>query len=277
MQRTEWAFSILMAACFAPALFALADVWASVDYYSHGFLVPAVSVWAALRRRERLAGLPRRRELAGAAALAAALAVYFAGLAAGSVSAQGLGMVAGVAAAVWFLRGWAWLRALAFPVAYLVFMVPLPNAWLSPLIVKLQLFVSEAAIQGLHAFAVPVTREGNVVVLPGGDALFVAEACSGVTSVVTLLPLAVLVAYFFELGWRRGAVLAAAVLPIAMAANLLRVVGTVLAARGFGTEVVTREPLHSTAGLAVYVVGCLAMLAVGRLLVPGGALPRPAR
>lgn len=271
MTRTEWALGVLLAAAFGPAVLALSRVWSSVDYYSHGFLVPIVAGWVAYTTRRGRAGLPKNRDARGAGLLAGALALYFLSLLAGSVSGQGVALVTAAAGAIWLLRGAAWLRALAFPLGFLVFMVPLPSAWLAPLIVKLQLFVSHAAVSLLHAFDLAVARAGNVILLPGGESLFVAEACSGVTSVVTLTPLAVLIAYLLRVSPSGGALLVAAVIPIAMAANLLRVVVTVLAARPFGVEAVTAGVAHSGAGVAVYVLGCLLLVALGKALARGAA------
>ena len=145
-------------------------------------------------------------------------------------------------------------------------MVPVPSSWLVPLILRLRLFVTEAAMAILHAARVPVAQEGNVIILPGGESLFVADACSGVTSIVTLAPLGVFFAYFTERTWGRRSVLVASVIPIAMLGNLLRVVVTVLAARRVGVDAATGSALHDPAGLLTYVLGCLALLAVGAVL-----------
>lgn len=276
MQSTERTFLILLAFCFAPAIAALAEVWASSDTYSHGFLVPVVSVWAAWRRWPAARALPSRTGRRGTIPLAMALGLYFWSLSTGSVSGQGAALVLAVAAALWLLRGSAWLRHFAFPVGYLIFMVPIPASWISPGIVQLQLWVSQSAIAVLHTFGVAVAREGNVLLLPGGGSLFVAEACSGVTSVITLTPLAVLLAHWTALPVGRALVLCVAVVPLAMFANLLRVTGTVAAARAWGVDVVTGEPLHSIAGLGVYVLACLALVGLWAVLSGAGPEGRPA-
>jgi exosortase len=178
------------------------------------------------------------------------------------VSIQGLSFVVAIGAVLTFLKGVAWLRALFFPISYLIFMVPIPDPLLAPIITKLQLFVSWAGVSILSLLEVPVYRDGNVFELPGGAQLFVAEACSGITSVVTLVPLAVFLAYFTErVTWRR-VVLVVAVLPIALLGNLLRVIGTVLAAIHWGVDAATQATAHESAGLLTYVLGCLALLAV---------------
>ncbi len=256
----------LLGVAFAPALVALAGVWESVDYYSHGYLIPIVAGWAAWRDRDALAGLPIAPDRRGLAWILAALAVYGVGLLAGLVEVQGAALVAAVAAAVLLLRGAQWLRALAFPIGFLLFMVPVPDAWIGPLILRLRLLVTTIAAGILQRVGLPVAREGNVLTLPGGEALFVADACSGVTSLVTLAPLAVLLAYYSERTLGRRLLLVSAVVPIALAGNLLRVIVTVVAARYVGVGVATESVLHDSAGLLTYVLGCLALLGVSALL-----------
>ena len=247
---------------FAPALAALAGVWSSVDYYSHGFLVPLVSLAALGRAPKRLA----RRDRRGFAGLALSLAVYVIGLGAGSVTLQGLAFVGAVASWVLLLFGSTGLRRWKFPLGFLVFMVPLPAALITPLIVELQLWVSEWAVALLRAGGMPVLREGNVLELPGGELLFVAEACSGITSLITLMPLAVALAYFTQQRFGLRAAIVVAALPAALAFNLLRAVATVSAVRYFGSEPVLESPLHEMAGLITFSLACLALVGLSALL-----------
>lgn len=264
--RGDWLLLGLLAVAFAPAVVALKGVWDAFDYYSHGYLVPLVSAWIAWSARHRLAEQVARRDARGLALLGASLGAYALGLGVGDPSLEGVALVGAVAGAVLFLRGSAWLRVLAFPVGFLLFMVPVPAPWLAPVIVQLRLFVTSAAVAILHGLAIPVARDGNVIELAGGGALFVADACSGVTSIVTLAPLGVLFAWYTERGWGRRAILVASVVPIAMLGNLLRVVGTTVAAQRVGVEAATNASIHESAGLLTYVLGCLALVALGALL-----------
>jgi exosortase len=132
--------------------------------------------------------------------------------------------------------------------------------------VKLQLLVSSVGVEFLQQGGIAIFREGNVLTLPGGRSLFVAEACSGITSLITLLPIGVFIAYFTEsISWRR-LVLVGAVVPIALAGNLLRVILTVLFSIHVSVEFATRGPLHEWAGVATYVIGCACLLGVGALM-----------
>ncbi len=253
---------------FLPALANLARVWEEVDYQSHGFLVPVVAGWIAWSTRGSRRLLPRSIDARGAAVLALALALYSMSLLAASPSGQGLALVMATAGVVWWRQGRRRLRAMAFPIGFLVFMVPIPADWFTPLAVRLLLMVSWAAAGVLHVLGLEVTRQGNVLMLGGGTPLLVAEACSGLTAILTLLPIAVLVAYLSPLRSVRRAVLVASALPIAMAANLLRVVVTVLAAQVWDAVTVTSDPWHSLVGLLLYAIACVGLLAVARILRP---------
>jgi len=270
----EWALVALLAVAFAPGVLAMADVWTHVDYQSHGFLVPVVSVWLAMRQRYALRRLPVEPAGWGLAVLAAAFVAYFAGIIGGSVSLQGAALVAAIAGAVLFARGTAWLRRLALPIAFLLFMVPVPPGWITPLILQLQLFVSDVSLRILNALGILASREGNVLLLPSGESLFVAEACSGVTSIVTLAPLGVLLAVLTLRGPVARVLLVAAVVPLAMAGNLVRVLATVFAAMSVGAQSATDGPPHEMLGLLTYLVAVSLLLALSALLrrvEPGGS------
>ena len=261
--RKDGALFALLALALAPGVIDLARIWSSVDYYSHGFLVPLVAFWIA---RDRFRGVTPERDARGLLALAGALFVYAFGLVGGVVELEGLGVVLSVAAAVWTAWGPAALRRLAFPLFFLAFMVPLPPAWLTPRIVDLQLWVSTAAVALLRGTGLGVVREGNVLLLPSGGSLFVEEACSGITSIVTLMPLGVVLAWFtLNRGWQRLA-LVAAVIPVAMLGNLVRVVATVVAAATWGTERATSGSLHESAGLLTFTLACLLLIGLGSLM-----------
>jgi exosortase len=263
---------------FAPALANLAEVWNSRDYYTHGYLVPLVSLWAAAGIVPPRKDVPIAPDARGLGALALAGALYALGLGTSWVPLQGLALVAAVAALVWARCGLAWLRALSFPVAYLAFMVPLPDAWITPLIVTLQLFVSEAGVGLLRVLGFAIYRDGNVLELPGGESLFVAEACSGITSVITLLPVAMVLAYFTDRALHRRVLLVLSVVPVALGFNLIRVLATVLAAERWGAEVATAGSLHESVGVIAYAVGCAVLLGIGTMLrrwIPDGGLARP--
>lgn len=276
MPGRDWILPAILGLVFLPAVLGLAETWSSVDYYSHGFLVPLVAAWAALHARPGWSRLERRPERRAPLLVGVALGLYFVGLGAGVLALQGVALVGAVAATILHLGGVAWLRALAFPVAYLLFMVPVPPAWITPTIVGLQLVVTRSAVALLHLGGIPVSRDGNVILLPGGESLFVAEACSGITSIVTLTPLAVLLAYFSLCSLPRRLALVALVVPVALVANLARVAGTVWLADSIGAARATGGAFHESAGLLAFLASCLLVIAASAWLRRGEPLPQPA-
>jgi exosortase len=265
---------IAVAAVFVPGVIALAQRWASAEYFQHGFLVPVVSLATA---HPRIRGLgPSERHRGALAGLAAALALYALGMLAAEVALTGLAIVAAVASLVGYRWGARGLRALAFPIAFLLFMVPLPEAIVLPVVTWLQTLASAGAVAVLHLGGVAVLRDGNVMRLPNGEALFVAEACSGITSLLSLIPVGVLLARFTQTGaWRRAA-LVASVVPAALLGNAIRVIATVLAASAIGAQRATAGPLHESAGLLTSAFAVLLVVGFGVVLARGSA-PAPAR
>jgi exosortase len=263
-------FAALIAA-LGVVLVQLGETWWSSDHMSHGFLVPVVSYFVATSRTRELALLPVRAERVGLLALAAMLAVAFAGYLAPSMTVAGVGVVGCLAALLWFRRGWAWVGALAFPLAFLLFMVPPPEEWHRPLVVWLQTWASNASVSALYTLGVPVYLDGYIIQMAGGMQVEVAEACSGATSLYTLSALGVLLAFLSLSRRRTRLALVALVIPAALAGNLVRVVVTVLLCLEIGLERATSGWVHTALGLLIYVV------AVGLLLLADGALRRVER
>jgi exosortase len=255
---------IAVAVVFAPGVIALAQRWASAEYFQHGFLVPVVSLAAA---HPRIRGLgPGERHRPALAGLVLALAVYALGTLASEVALIGLALVGAIAALVGYRWGARGLRRLAFPLAFLLFMVPLPEAIVLPVVTDLQTLASAGAVAVLHAFGVFVLREGNVMRLSTGEALFVAEACSGITSLLSLIPVGVLLARFTQTGVWQRVVLVAFVVPAALLGNMIRVIATVLAADAYGVQRATAGTLHEFAGLLTSAFAVLLVLALGTVL-----------
>lgn len=263
MRRAEWGLVAGLGAVLVPGWLAMAEVWSRVDYYSHGYLVPLVALWAASAKRFVLPTLPAERDWRGLAVIGVALLAYLIGLAGSLVWLTGLGFVATIAGAVLYARGALWLRELGFAIGYLLFMIPIPESVLGPVIVRLQINVSSAGTTLVGWLGLPVLQTGNVLELPGGEQLFVAEACSGITSLVTLIPLCVFLAYFTEPTLWRRVLLVSTVVPVAMAGNLVRVVATVLAAERIGAEAAIESALHDWVGIGTYLLACLVLLGVG--------------
>lgn len=200
--------------------------WSTDANYSHGFLVPVISLYFANEAARRGAVRIRGGVRLGIGLLGFSILGRI-GTALVPVGALGdVAFVIGLAGILALIAGSSGLRRFAFPVAFLLFMVPLPIALYSAIATPLQLWVSRAASLVLNAVGIPVLCQGNMMTLPGGVRMFVAEACSGMRQLTGFLALTTAVAYLSPRpAWYR-AVLVASSVPIAMTANVVRVIVT---------------------------------------------------
>ena len=264
----------------------LARVWWDDENYSHGLLIPFVVGYILWTERERLASAPKRPSvLLGGGAALAALAALWAGTAGAELFVQRTSFVLLVAGLVVYFFGARFLRLVAVPLLLLL-AIPVPNILFNKVAFPLQLFASRCAVAALRLFDIPVLREGNVIELTPYNAstsikLEVVEACSGIRSLMTLVTLALVYAYFTtpsdkgdgparrgRLGgwpfWRAALIVAAAV-PIAIITNAARVSGTGLLARFYGSQAADGF-FHSFSGWVVYVTAFLLLFGFGWLV-----------
>lgn len=249
---------------FEERLRLLFQTWSTDENYSHGFLVPWISLYFA-NEASRQGPLPTRSGVGWGVAL---LIVAIAGRLANTLVPIGLvadlALVIGVAGLVATLWGGAALRRYAFPLIFLVFMIPLPTALYSMIASPLQLWVSQVASVILNVIGIPVLREGNTMTLPGEVRLFVAEACSGMRQLTGFLALSTAVAFLARRpGWYRGLVVLSSV-PIALVANLARV--TLTGWIMYHNPVYAMGTFHTVEGLLMMGFGLLLLWGGCRLL-----------
>lgn len=197
--------------------------WSTDENYSHGFLVPFISLYFANQAAARGAVRVGGGVALGLALLCGALLLKLATVVIVVGTLGDLALLASLAGVCALLCGNEALRRYGFAIGFLVFMVPLPVALYAMIASPLQLMVSQFSSVVLNATGVPVLTEGNMMTLPGGVRMFVAEACSGMRQLTGFLALTAAVAYLANRPrWYRGAVVASA-LPIALTANIARV------------------------------------------------------
>jgi len=239
--------------------------FATDDNASHGFLIVPMALYLAWERRADLMKLERRPSPFGLLIVLGSIVVLAAGTLGSELFLGRISMLGVLAGTIVFMCGWAHLRILAFPIAFLLLMIPLPAIVFNQIALPLQLLASRVGELTLMAFGIPVLREGNVIVL-AHTTLEVVEACSGIRSLAALITLAVVYGYFTD---RRTSVRVAIVLssiPIAVIANALRVAGTGVAAQYYGPGV-AEGFLHTFSGWVMFIIAFAAMLGVRASLV----------
>jgi len=248
--------------------------WYHDDNYSHGFLIVPIAVYFAWERREKLKSAAANPSVLGLVVVAGSIAVLLAGILGSELFLTRISIVGTLVGGVLFMFGWRHLRILAFPLAFLLLMIPIPAIIFNQIAFPLQLLASRFGEAAMGAADVPVLREGNVLIL-ANTTLEVAEACSGIRSLVSLLTLAIVLGYFSDRRlWVRLCV-ALSSIPVAVVTNGFRVAGTGIAAHRFGPAA-AEGFFHEFSGWLVFVAAFALTLAIQRAIVLIAPEARPA-
>jgi exosortase len=238
--------------------------WSVDENYSHGFFVPIAFFWMLWRQRHELESTKVSPRWWGILIVFMALLQ----LAAGTMGAENfvahsslLTLLCGITL---FLFGIEMLRQVAFPIAWLLFMIPLPSIIFYSITFPLQLLASKLAVGILDFLRVPNVSEGNVIYLANFTA-GVVEACSGIRSLVSMLAFAVLMGYLLNMSVRSRWILAITAVPIALGMNAARIAGTGLAGNYLGARW-AEGFFHTFSGWVLFLGSLALMLGVVRLL-----------
>jgi exosortase len=249
---------------YYPILARLVGQWWNDPNFSHGFFVPLFSAFVIWQERSRLTTLTLKPSWWGLPFLGLGLCVLVVGQMGAELFLSRLSLLIVLGSLIVLFLGLNFFRALLFPWAFLLLMIPIPAIVFNQITFPLQLLASKVASTTLPWMGVPVLREGNVIILPA-MALEVAEACSGIRSLMSLATLAVIYGYLME---RRVAVrvlLAVASVPIAVAANSLRIVGTGLLVQYWDPEK-AEGFFHEFSGWLIFVVSLVMLYLLHRIV-----------
>ena len=255
----------LMAVLHYGGVALLMDRWSSDSNYGHGYLIPFISLYFLWAKKEELKGLAPQSCLWGLGLFLLGLPARFLAMPLLSPVLSGISLVLMVNGLLLYLGGWRIYKVLWLPAVYLLFMVPLPQNVHERIANPLQYFASWASAGILDGvLGIPTIREGNVIKL-AGHSLQVAEACSGMRSIMGLLALGVAFAYFWERPlWERLFLVASAV-PIAILGNICRVTGTGLI-YSWGREEFAQGFYHEFTGWLIYVFAMALLLLEASLM-----------
>jgi exosortase len=235
----------------------LVSQWWHDPNFSHGFFVPLFAGFVIWQERTRLSRIPLRPSWWGALILALGLSLLVLGQLGAEIFLSRFSLLVVLAGLIVLFAGWSFLRAVLFPLAFLLMMIPIPAIVFNQITFPLQLLASRVASIILPWLGVPVLREGNIIVLPAMT-LEVADACSGIRSLMSLATLAIIYGFLMEQRTWVRALLALASLPVAVAANSLRVVVTGMLVQYWDPEK-ARGFFHEFQGWLMFVAS-LAML-----------------
>ncbi|MBD3246000.1 MAG: exosortase [Candidatus Omnitrophica bacterium] len=260
---------VLMSALFAAVYFPVIPHFISRfsardSYYSHGFLIPVVSLYLVFRSREILARIPTWPHPAGFALILLGLAMYLIGY----VLQINFGMYASLLPVLFglalYLGGSQYFRVLFFPILFLGFMLPLPQVFIIGASFRLKLMAAQAATFLSRMMGIEAVQNGSMIYYPGGQIL-VGDPCSGLRSLIAFIALGALCAYLARGSTIKRVLLFVLAVPVALFSNLLRLTFLVGVGYVYG-EKIASGTVHDVSGMLVFVLGFLCFVGLIRLL-----------
>lgn len=233
-------------------------------YYSHGFLVPFVFLYLIWAKRDDL----KKAEISplniGLILLVPALLVHLLAHLLEINFVSGFSLIAALFGLSLYLYGLGISRQLTFAILFLVFMIPLPQVLIISISFKMKIFAAQVATSCINLMGIQAVREGSIVNLPN-TALTVGDPCSGLRSLISLTALGALYAYLIKLSRPRKALLFLLSIPIALIANIIRIILLLLVAFVYGSDVATGK-FHDFSGFLVFGFAFAGLFMVGRML-----------
>ncbi len=260
------ALGALVLAMYIPTFIWMVDRWSVKDtYYSHGFLVPFISAFLVWMKRKTL-GKIKITPLN-----AAGWALFGIGIFTHALSAfwrvhftSGLSMLLVIPGLVLLFFGKETLKQVLFPIAFLIFMIPLPLVAIANLSFKLKIFAAQIATLAVNGLGVMATRDGSLIRTMHAQVM-VEDPCSGIRSLIALIALGALMAYFNNSSKIKKAILFLSSIPIAIGTNIIRITALTLASEIYGDKFASGV-FHDTMGIVVFVLAFLGLSLVGKVM-----------
>ena len=255
---------LLAATLYWTVLPKLVQDWWDDPNFSHGFLVPLFSAWLIWERRAELRMFTSKGTLLpGIFLVFIGVGMLVVGKAGGEYFTMRSSLVLVTGGVFWIVFGGEGFRLCLFPLAFLFFMVPIPYILYDAISFPLKMIASWFGEHSLNFVGVPVFREGNIMFLPNLQ-LEVADACSGIRSLMSLMALATATAYFMAFDIVRGGALFLAAIPVSIVTNSLRIFMTGVLSYRFGQKA-AEEFFHDISGWVVFLMGAILVVALGVL------------
>lgn len=240
---------------FYPIYSELFSTWINHSNNSHGILVPIISAFLIWQKRNELSREKISSSTWGAVILIAGICLYIVAYAGAIAVVERAMIVFSLIGLVLYNFGKRIFGIIAFPLCYLIFMVPVPDSIYGIIAFPLQLFATNVSALLIGILSIPVLKEGNMLYFARTQ-LEVAEACSGLRSMMSFIMLGCLFAYMMKPNWKKRSVIVLSGIPLAIFTNIVRVTATGILAHFYGGKV-ARGFLHEFSGLAVFVFGFL--------------------
>ncbi len=256
---------ILLMLVYLPTFIWMKERFLAVEsYYTHGFLIPFISGWLIYRKRQKLKNIKLNSNICGLFVLIFGLFIHILGLALQIKFVSGFSLLFVLLGLSLYLAGRNYTKEILFPILFLAFMIPLPRILIIQISFRMKLLAAGAGASLINWFNIPVHRTGSIIYLPN-TALTIGSPCSGLRSLISLAGLGALFAYLSDLSKVKKIILFISAIPIALAANILRIGILLWVAYVYGHGVATGK-FHDISGILVFIFALGGLILVNRML-----------
>ncbi len=233
-------------------------------YYSHGFLIPPIFLYLIWMKRKELKTAKIAPSNIGLFLLIPALLAHLLAYLLEINFISGFSFIVVMFGLSLYLFGQDTTRKMAFPILFLIFMIPLPQVLIIGISFRMKIWAAQAATAIINIMGIPAVRNGSVVYLPN-TALTVGDPCSGLRSLISLTALGALYAYLAKIQTARKFILFLVSIPLALLANVIRIVLLLIVAFVYGSKVATGK-FHDFSGFLLFAIALIGLIIVGRIL-----------
>ncbi|GBE52536.1 transmembrane exosortase [bacterium BMS3Bbin14] len=261
------ALALIIAFCYSAVFQWMYGRYMNADsYYSHGFLVPFVTLFLIWLKRDQLLNQTQQGSRAGLVLIVAALLLHILGTLLYIFAVSSFSLFFLIIGLTLYLCGNEITRTIRFPLLFLIFMFPLPEAILGIVSFPLKIFAAKAGVWLVGLLGIPIHGEGFNIFIPAGE-LLVGNPCSGLRSLIAFLALGAVFAYLSNLTLVRKYILFFIAIPIAILSNIIRVPILILVSYYWGLKAAAPDTLvHTASGLLVFVLGFFLLMMSAKVL-----------
>jgi len=257
--------SALTIIAYIPTFIWMVNRWLAKDtYYSHGFLIPLIALFIVWLKREGLGQIKIKASNLGWLFFACGIFIHAVSALWRIYFTSGFSIILVIAGLVLLFLGKKQLRQLMFPITFLIFMIPLPLAAIANISFKLKIFAAYISTIIINKLGVPAIRDGSVIKTMHSY-LIVEDPCSGIRSLIALIALGALMAYFSKTSKLKKGLLFLSSIPIALSSNIVRIVSLSLASEMYGPKAATGL-FHEIMGVSVFVFAFFGLLLISKIL-----------
>lgn len=234
------------------------------SYYNHGFLVPLISIFLIWLKEEKILRINARPDKLGWAFFISGILIHIVSSLWQIFFTSGFSLILVIMGLILLFLGKKELKQLAFPVLFLIFMVPLPLVAIANISFKLKIFATQIATLLINKMGVTAVMEGSII-KTSHSYLIVEDPCSGFRSLIAMVALGALLAHFLNASRLKKGILFLSAVPIAICSNIIRITALSLISEAYGTKYIVGI-FHFTMGVMVFVLSFLGLVSLGKIL-----------